>query len=217
MTARTKKARPGMRLELGTSVLAAARAVDTRLVERRLRRFELAHQRYVDAQRKVAAARSAFDGARAQMRSLRAVQRDALERLACALDRRSKNPFGPFGLQSPWTIARLESGKGVAAIARLVPAVLLAERRQAVRAAATAALDAARAVERQLDAVGRRREGVRLACRRRDALGVAWDSALRSFRSGAIAAADDGAPQLHATLFPPVRRRTRAAATAEQA
>jgi hypothetical protein len=67
MADRTKKARPGMRLQLGASVLAAARALDTRLVKDGLGRFEQAHRDYVDAQRKVDAAQSAQDTARAQI------------------------------------------------------------------------------------------------------------------------------------------------------
>jgi hypothetical protein len=44
-----------LRLKIGASILAAAGAVDTRPVKRRLARFEREHHRYIEAQRKVAA------------------------------------------------------------------------------------------------------------------------------------------------------------------
>jgi hypothetical protein len=37
-------------------------------------------------------------------------------------------------------------------------------------------------------------------------LGQGWESALAALRRGARAAADEGAPDLYATLFPPVAR-----------
>lgn len=44
MAVRLKKASSGTRLQLGASVLAAARAVDTHLVKDRLRHFEQVHR-----------------------------------------------------------------------------------------------------------------------------------------------------------------------------
>lgn len=216
MAARTKKARPGMRLERGALVLAAAGAVDTRLVEPRLRRFEKAHRQYVDAQRRVDAAEAAFDAARVRVRELRAVQGDALETLACALvgdGHHRRNPFTAFGAPSPWTIGRLAASDGVTAIARLVEAVMR-QRDASPRSvhAAQAPLEAARAVEQALASLARLEDDARVARATRDAIGVAWDAALAALQSKARAAADDGAPGLYATLFPPPRRRTRRAA-----
>jgi hypothetical protein len=136
MAARTKKARPGTRLKLGASVLAAARAVDTRPVRESLRRFEQAHRRYVEAQRKVDAAQSALDGAKGNPR---------------------KNPFKAFGAPSPSTIGRLAAADGVQAIERLVAAVV--HRHGAAEngvEGAQSALGAARAVARALEAVAKR-------------------------------------------------------------
>ena len=213
MVARHKKARPGMRLKLGASVLAAARAVDTRTVRKGLRRFEQAHRSYVDAQRKVDAAQAALDAAWARVLKLRAVQNDAVETLAralCVNGYPRKNPFIPFGAPSPSTIGRLASADGAEAVARLVAAVL---RRRGVSKetvqAAQSALAAARAVEQALGSIATLEDGVRGARTTRDALGRLWDLANKALRSRARAAADDGAPDLYATLFPPVRRKRR--------
>ncbi len=48
MANHASKTGPGMRLQLGASVLSAARAVDTRLVKARLERFGRAHREYVN-------------------------------------------------------------------------------------------------------------------------------------------------------------------------
>ncbi len=47
---------------------------------------------------------------------------------------------------------------------------------------------------------------VRDARRTRDAVAQGWESALAALKRGARAAADDGAPQLYATLFAPAGR-----------
>lgn len=216
MAARTKKARPGMRLERGASVLVAAAAVDTRLVQGGVRRLEEAHRAYVDAQQRVDAAEADLDAARVRVRELRAVQADALEALACALvgdGHHRKNPFTAFGAPSPFTIGRLAVPNGVTAVARLVEAV---QRRNDASPrsvhAARAALAAARAVEQALTSIAGLEDAARAARVTRDALGVSWDAALAALQSKARAAADDGAPDLYATLFPPTRRRRRRAA-----
>jgi hypothetical protein len=99
---------------------------------------------------------------------------------------------------------------GVEAIGRLVAAVLRRERvgKDTVQAAQSA-LAAARAVEESVAAVAKREDRERDVRATRDAIGRRWDLALRAFRSRARAAADDGAPQLYPTLFPPVRRGAR--------
>src|SRR5207237_841858 len=76
---------PGMRLQLGASILSAARGVDTRLVKIRLGRFERTHGNYVTAQRKVDVAESQLRAAQARLAEYDAVQDDAVEALACAL------------------------------------------------------------------------------------------------------------------------------------
>lgn len=211
MAARTKKARPGMRLELGDSLLAAARVADTRLVTDSLGRFEQVHRRYAGAQRKVLTAHAAIRTARARLAKLQAARAHAVEVLARALavdghDR--KRAFATFGAPPPSAIGRMAVSDGNDAIERLVTAVLRGERvgRHSV-VAAHSALASARAVARELDAVAKLEDAARAARTTRDAIGRRWDVACRGLRSKAIAAQDDGAPELHPTLFPPRRRR----------
>jgi hypothetical protein len=202
-----------MRLKLGVSVLAAARVLDTRLVKDRLRLFEQAHHDYVEAQRRVDAAQSAVDAARVRVLRLHAVQDHAVEDLARALTMdgyRRKNPFTRFGAASPSAIGRLAVADGVDTIELLVDAVLRTKGvSQRTLQAAQSALDAARAVAQALDAVAKLGNGSRDARTRRDAIGRRWDGSLMALRRRARAAGDEGAPDLYATLFPPVRRTAR--------
>ena len=50
----------------------------------------------------------------------------------------------------------------------------------------------------------------------RDAVAQGWESALAALRRGTRAAGDEGAPDLHATLFPPVVRVVKSKAPAEE-
>lgn len=221
MAARMKKTSPGTRLQLGASVLAAARAVDTRLVKDRLRRFEQAHRSYVNAQRKVDAAESQMRAAQARLAELDAVQDDAVEMLARALvadDQPRGNPFDAFGAPAPGTLIRLAFAEEAEAVHQLVAAVLRSKGvSEATTRAAEGADKAARAVEQALAPVAKLQDSVRDARRTRDAVGQAWESALAALRRGTRAAADEGAPDLHATLFPPVARTATKTQTPQEA
>ena len=200
-----------MRLKLGASVLAAARAVDTRFVTDGLRRFQQVHQTYFDAQGKVGRTQTALDAARTCLRALDAERDDAVELLARALasDGHGRmNPFAVFGAPSPSAIGRLAYADRADTIRRLVAAVLRSKEVSTHSLhAAQSALDATQVVEQALDSI--LHHDIRNACTTRDAIGRRWDSALAAFRRKARAAADDGAPQLYGTLFPPVRRSVR--------
>jgi hypothetical protein len=209
-----KKARPGLKLDLGASVLAAAKGADGRWTKEGLPTFRQAHRKYVAAQRDVDAAQSALKAARARVRTLHALQNDAVEKLAVALcleGHRRKNPFKRFGAPSPSTIGRLATADGVAAIARLVASVVRREGlRETTTHAAEAALAAARAVEQAVAAVAKLEHDVRDALATRDAVGVDWDSAVSAFRSRVLAAQiGDGLPGLYDMLFPRTRRTAR--------
>jgi hypothetical protein len=216
-----KKTSPGTRLQLGASILAAARAVDTRVVKDRLRRFEQAHRSYVGAQRKVDAAESQMRAAQAGLAELDAAQDDAVETLARALvaDGQPRgNPFGAFDVPAPGTLMRLSFPEEAVAVHQLVAAVLRSKGTSEVTTQAAQAADkAARAVEQALAPVSKLQDNVRDARRTRDAVGQAWESALAALRRGARAAADEGAPDLYATLFPPVTRTTTKTKAPEEA
>jgi hypothetical protein len=202
-----------MRLKLGASVLAAARALDTRTIKDGLRRFEQAHRGYVDAQRKVDAAQSALDAARGRVLELRGVQNDAVEDLARALyldGYGGKNPFTTFGAPPMSAIGRLAVADAAKVIELLVAAVLRAKGMSKKTVdAAQSALEASHAVEQAFDSVTTFEDGIRDARATRDAIGRLWDSAIGALRRRACAAADEGAPDLYPTLFPPLRTAMR--------
>ena len=212
MTRQTQKTSPGMRLQLGASVLSAARAVDTRLVKARLGRFERAHHRYVEGQRKVDAAESQLRTAQARLGRYDAIQDEALETLACVLahdGQPRKRPFEAFGASTPAAIAYLPPGESAKAVHQLVETIQRSKTvSKETQQAAQAADKAARDVEQALGPIVKLQDNVRDARRTRDAVGQGWESSLAALRRGARSAADEGAPDLYPTLFPAVVRVT---------
>jgi hypothetical protein len=219
MTRRTNFGSPGVRLQLGASVLSAARAVDTSLVKDRLGRFERVHRTYVNAQKKVDAAEAALRAAQARLAEVDTIQDEAVETVARALvaDGQPRgNPFDAFGAPAPGTLTRLPFGEEAEAVHRLVAAIQRSKGTSpATLEAAQAADKAATAVEEALAPITKLQDGVRDARRARDAVGQGWESALAALRRGARAAADEGAPDLYPTLFPAVVRTTTKSKTKE--
>ena len=210
MSRKVQSTSPGMRLQLGVSVLAAARAVDTRLVEARLASFDRAHRSYVSAQREVDTAESQLRAAQARLAECDVIQDEAVETLARALVGDGKpraNPFEPCGAPPPSALTRLPFAEAAQAVHQLVAAVQRGKGASPVTLeAATAAAEAARTVEEACAPTASLQDTVRDARRMRDAVAQGWESALAALRRGCRAAADDGAPDLYATLFPPVVR-----------
>jgi hypothetical protein len=205
MAVRLRNSRNGTRLQLGASLLSAAREVDTRLVKERLKRFEQVHKSYATAQRKVDTAEGELEAAMVGIERLDAVQDHAVERLACALSNDGqprKNPFAAFGAPSPSTVARQPFAEEVDTVHRLVATI---QRSKGVSKetleAAQAADEAASAVEQALVPITKLEQTVADARRNRDAIAKVWETALAALRRGARAAADDGAPDLYPTLF----------------
>jgi hypothetical protein len=194
-----------LRLQIGASVLSAARLVDTRLVTARLARFAREHRLYVETDRKVTAMARKLQAARAHLSRCGRVLAEAVEALACALiadGHQRRNPFARFKVPSPSVLVRLPFAGEARAVHRLVAAI---RRRTPVgprtSEAARAADEAARAIEDAIVAVAKVEPEVRVARRTRDAMRHGWHSAYVALRNGARAAMDDGAPDLHATLF----------------
>lgn len=204
---------PGTRLQAGAAILAAARAVDTRLVKERLAAFEHAHRAYAEAQRKVDGAEGQLSAAQSRVGERDAVQDEAIETLARALvtDGQPRlNPFGAFGAPSPAALRRLPIAEETKAIHVLVAAVQ--RQKQVTKATLQAAQDlekAVRATEQALAPLDKLEAAVRDLRQTRDAIGQTWENALAVLKRGARAASDDGAPQLYTTLFD---RRSRPAA-----
>ena len=212
MATRTRGTSPGMRLQLGASVLSAARAIDTKLVKARLERFERAHRSYVGAQKKVDAAEEQLREVQKKLAECDAVQDDAVIALARSLisdGQPYKNAFDAFGSPAPGTITRMPSAEAAEAVHALVATVRRAKGvSEATLEAAKVADKAASVVEQALVPVAKLQENVRNARRTRDAVGRGWDTALAGLQRGAKAAVDEGEPELYPTLFPTVTRPT---------
>lgn len=196
---------PGLRLQMGESLLVTARVVDTRLVKERLARFAQAHRSYVGAQRNVATTEQQLRAARKHLSACRTVQNEALDRLARGLivdGHPRANPLAKFGGPSLSKVARLAFADGAKAVHRLVAAVRrsrsLSER---ASKAADAADEAARGVEQAIVALASVEASLRHVRRMRDAQAPGWHAAYLALGHGARAAAYDGSPGLHATLF----------------
>lgn len=201
---------PGARSEIGAAVLAAAEVVDTQVVQRRVTTFAATHRRYMNAQRAVEAAEAPLAAAQAQLAQRDREQDESITLLARALvrDRQPRaNPFRAFGVPSPAAMQRLAVADEAKTIHRLVAAV---QQSQAVskhtRQVAQAADDAACAVELALASIDQLQAAVRVARLARDAIGHSWDRDLAALKRAARAAADEGAPHLHAALFSRGRR-----------
>lgn len=220
MAARVRTTSPGTRLQLGASVLSAARAIDTRLVRTRLGRFERVHRNYVNAQRKFESAESQFRAAQTQLVDCDAIQDEAVENLARALvgDGQPRgNPFEAFGAPAPGTLTRLPFAEAPQSVHQLVATVQRSKgASKGTIEAAEAADKAATVVEEAVATAAKLQDAVRHARRMRDALNQGWDSALGALRRGAQAAADEGAPDLYATLFPPMTRASTKTRTPEE-
>ncbi len=221
MAVRINTKSPGTRLQIGTSVLSAAREVDTRLVKDRLQRFEDAHRSYVAAQRKVDAADAELEAAQARLAKLDDTQDHAVELLARALVNHGQprgNPFAAFGAPAPGQLARRAFGEEADAVQKLVTAIMRSNgMSKDTIEAAQAADKAARGVKQALAPIAELEGKVRDARRKRDAIGQVWESALAALRRGTKAAADEGAPDLHATLFPSAVRGGGKSKAAEKA
>ena len=206
-----RKGSKGSRLRLGEAVLSAATQADTRPVKDRLARFTEVHRRYAVAQRKVDAAETELAAAEARVVECDTRQDQAVELLARAVSfvegRSRRNPFDMFGAPAPSAITRLPFPEAAAAVHDLVVRIRSSKHvSKETLDLAQSAEEGARAVEEALVPVPKLEENVLRTRGVRDALIPEWDDALSALRRGARAAADEGAPNLHATLFPRVVR-----------
>jgi hypothetical protein len=113
---------PGTRLELGASVLAAARVVDTKLVDDRLARFRNAQHAYARAQAKVDAVEREVRAAGAQVASsVRSLKRavDGLARALVADGHPLANPFRKFRAPTRGRLTRLPPAEAAEAVHKL--------------------------------------------------------------------------------------------------
>jgi len=192
-------------LNAGASILAAARAADTRLIKERLAAFERAQRAYVASQDKVNAAEARLAAAQTRLGELDADQDDAVDALARTLvaDGQSlKNPFAVVGSFTPRQLMAQPVAEEAKAIHQLAAAVQRAKGLSKVSLQAAQAADkAAGAVEQQLAQMTKLQDAIRHARHERDAAAQTWAAQLAALKRGARAAADDGAPGLYAALF----------------
>lgn len=199
--------------EMGAAVLAAAETADTRLIERRLAAFVRAHRAYLAAQRQVQAVEAQERVGRLRLATRITAHGVAIDGLVRALvgDGASRiNPFAALHRAPPSAIKRWSAAEQVQAIRELAGTVKRRARLSAgTRQAVLNAESAARAVDAALKSLRRVRNALDDTRRARDQIGATWKSALAALKRGARAAADDGAPHLHATLFRTVRAKRR--------
>ena len=183
------------------------------MVRLRLTAFAATHARYIAAQRAVKAAEDNLTTAAAVVQRCDAEQDAAVDALARALvlDRQPRaNPFRGFGVPSPAVLQRRAAAAEAKAIHKLVAAVRRIEGCAAsTLAAAQAAEAAASAVEEALASMRPAEAALRTARRACDAVGQQWNPDLAALKRQAQAAADAGAPHLHAALFARVGRTSR--------
>jgi len=202
----------GGRLQTGAAILAAAKAVDTRLVKARLTAFEGAHRSYADAQHKVDAAEAQLRTVQVKLGECEVAQAEAVEALVRSLifdGQPRKKPFDDFGVPAPSKLVNLPAADKAKAVHQLAAAVQRSKNASKVTVqTAQAAEKAATAIEQALAPVEKLQAAVRDARHTRDAVAQGWESTLAALKRGARAAADDGAPQLYATLFGRANGRT---------
>ncbi len=212
------------RLHKGEILLAAAKLVDTRLVEGRLAAFIDAQRLYVDAQRAVD---ESFDKEREVIAAATGAEANveiALERLIVALQIDGHPRTSPFSAYGGFTLSALRAtnrSEKPAAVRDLVAAILRDPRLSAgLREAAEGVLPAVAALEEALRQITADEVRAREVRNTRDATADRWEEAFNSLKRGARAAADDGAPGLYTALFgrlTPVRnRKTKSAETPDQ-
>jgi hypothetical protein len=210
MATSVKYKSPGTRLQLGASVLTAAKAVDTRLVKDRLQLFEHVHRSYASAQKKVDTAEGSLDAAQRRLAELDQLQDEALEKLACTVATDGaprKTPFESLGAPPPNKIMRLPFAEEAAAIHQLVVLVLRSKTASEATIKAAKAVDkAASIVEEAIVPIAKLENAVRDARHLRDTVAQKWESAYAALRRGTRAAADEGGPELDGLLFPPIVR-----------
>jgi hypothetical protein len=195
----------GSQLDAGSSVLAAARTVDTRAIKTRLAGFERAQRAYSAAHEKVRAAEAKLSAAQRQLGELDVDQDEAVDSVARALvaDGHSRaNPFAAFGAPAPSKIIGMTVAEEVKAIHQLMTAV---QRNKSITKptlqATQAAEKAAHAVEQALVGIEKLQAAVREARHLRDAVAQTWATAFAALKRGARAAVDEGGAHLYPTLF----------------
>ncbi len=189
-------------INAGAAILAAARTVDTRLIKDRLAAFDRAQQGYVQAQAKVQQADAEVEKAHAQFRTEQQGLVDTLARALVADGQPLRDPFAAFAGLQTGVLMRLAPAEAAKALPELVAAI---RRSKTLGKGTLQAVQSAEKVTRGMEPALARLEALRTVVRdaraTRDAVAQAWELALGALKRGARAAADDGAPNLYATLF----------------
>lgn len=192
-------------LQAGEAILAAARAVDTRLVKARLTAFERAQRDYAAAHAKVQDAEGKLSAAQVRLGELDADQDAALDAVARALinDGRPRlNPFSGLAAQAPGAMMKLAFADEAAQIHQLAGTLRGTQGiSKATLTAAAAADKAATVVERGIAELTSLQAAINTARHNRDAVAQTWATAVGALKRGAKAAADDGGTDLYRVLF----------------
>ncbi|MFI5396266.1 MAG: hypothetical protein ACHQ9S_12105 [Candidatus Binatia bacterium] len=124
-----------------------------------------------------------------------------------------RDPFAAFTNLTTGALMRLASAEAAKALPELVAAI---RRSKTAGKATLQAVQGAEKVTRGLEQALARLDALRTAARdarvTREAVAHAWELTLGALKRGARAAADDGAPNLYATLFDRAARTSTKAA-----
>ena len=195
---------PGIRLQKGAVVLAAAQMVETKAVKDSLEEFKNAHRSYSDAQAKADRAAAEVRAAKAELAQIEAEQDEAIEELARCLiaDRQPRGkPFSKFNAAAPGVIVRLAFAAKAQAVHALTTAVQDdASLSSASRKAAANAEKVAVKLEATLAPIDALRNGAQAARQQRDQIAQLWDNAFSELRHAARAA-NRRVPGLYIALF----------------
>lgn len=196
---------PGSRVEAGDSVLAAAKSVSIKPVQKRFAAFQKAHLAYRAADDK---ARKATESLRAQQARVGEIDVDQdadVMALAVVLPTDGlprQNPFKPFGVPAPSIVCGMGYADEAEVVLKLEKAVLKrAGLSNASRAAAKKAGQTAKKVKAALAIIPKLEKARADAVSARDALAQGWETAFAALKRAARAAEDDGAKGVHAALF----------------
>ena len=204
-TLATKVSGAGTRKAIGEAVLGAAKVLDARPVRARLAGFAKAHQAFVRAADKVAAAEAVRDAAHAAVAAADVAQDGAVDALVLALVAAGAPRMSPLKGLSNLSASDLKD-LGTAKEARELQRVAVAIAKRggatpALRRSAKAAGAAAAAVLKAVASVGPREKLYQESLVARDALSQPWETALAYLKRAARVAEDDGATGLFEALF----------------
>lgn len=196
---------PGGRIATGDAILAAAKVVNLKPIQKRYNDFKKVHLSYSAAVARVDKATAALTKQQEKVADTDVGQDDSVEDLAAGLVADGfprVNPFKDFGAPPPAALCRMGYGDEAEKVLDLEKAVLKNKRvSAATQAKAKKAGAAARKVQAEIKPIARLEKARTDARSTRDALEQSWQTAFASLKLAARAAENDGAKGIFGALF----------------